>query len=353
MNIGIIGGGQLGMMMAEASKKYGHKIIGLDPNPNCSLSRCADEMVVASYENIQAFELLVSKSDVITYEFENVELSMIEKHIEIIPQKSKGLLKSKNRLIEKVYASKLNIPTVNYLELKHIHDIFYPSIIKTTTGGYDGKGQHRILCKDDIDHFPHNAQYNYIIEALVDFDYEISVIATRDQFGEIVTFPIPVNTHKNGILYESDVTKNLPNVVSEKAIDYTKRIINDLDYVGTLAVEYFVVGDDVIFNEFAPRPHNSGHYTIEGCTVSQFENHILAITNEHVETPKLLQPVSMINVLGQNMAFVEMCSTDNGFVHLYGKNEKKRDRKMAHITILGNSKSEIQKKINHITKEFL
>ncbi len=351
MIIGIIGGGQLGMMMAEASAKYDVKIIGLDPNVDCPLSYHADEMIISEYNDESAFAKLVEKSDVITYEFENVDLSLVDKYSSHIPQKSSGLRNSRNRLTEKEYANSLDIKTAKFLKLNSIDDVFTPSIIKTTTGGYDGKGQHLISEKNDIDQLSLNDDIEYIVEELVKFDFEISVVASRDAFGNVVTYPIPKNTHRNGILFTSEVFNDLSPKIVTQAIEYTNRIIDDLDYIGTLAIEYFIKGDEVIFNEFAPRPHNSGHYTIEGCNVSQFENHIRAIMGMEVLVPTLSNPTIMINVLGQDDAFVKRASADNAFVHMYNKKVSNFNRKMGHITIMNKSQNQLTKTKNYIIGE--
>lgn len=350
MIIGIIGGGQLGMMMAESAKNLGHSIIGLDPNSNCPLSYIADEIITADYCDENNVRLLVSKSNIITYEFENVNLDLINQYVDIIPQKSDALYFSKNRLVEKEFAISLEIPTPKFIKYD-IKNMFFPSVIKTTTGGYDGKGQAILFTKDDLDRFLLKDTFECIVEELVDFDYEISVVATRDKIGNIVTYPIPINKHRNGILFTSTITDALCPLIVSKAIDYTSRLVERLDYVGTLAVEYFVKNEEVIFNEFAPRPHNSGHYTIEGCNVSQFTNHILAITGESVVIPRLLNPTIMINVLGQDKAFVERMKSEKCYYHDYKKNESKINRKMGHITIVSDSVEEANYIKNTIIKE--
>lgn len=351
MNIGIIGGGQLGMMMAEAAKKYNYRVIGLDPNPDCSLSYVADEMIVANYNDKNAFSKLISVSDTVTYEFENVNLDLVEANIDKIPQQSKGLLKSRNRLEEKIYANSLGIKTAKFLKIERKEDIFLPAIIKTITGGYDGKGQFKLLDENDIGQLPNMSNGNYIIEGFIDFDYEISVIATRDQFGTVITYPIPINTHRNGILFTSEVFNEIDDEVLKTSTRYTKRIINDLDYVGTLAVEYFVKSNEVIFNEYAPRPHNSGHYSIEGCEVSQFENHIRAISNLPVKETKLLKPTIMLNVLGQDSAYVEASKSLTVHHHDYHKKDNTHNRKMGHIVLQGNTIDDVKNILLEITKE--
>lgn len=351
MRIGIVGGGQLGMMMAEAAVKYGHSIVGLDPVENCPLSYVADSMIVADYNNKKAFEDLAEKSDVITYEFENVDLFLINEFLTRIPQKSMGLEVSRERLREKNFVKDLGVPTVKFNTYKSLDDVFYPSIIKTNTGGYDGKGQHRLHNQKDVDQLHLDAQKNYIIEEYLSFDYEISVIASRDKYGNVVTYPIPKNTHKNGILFISEVSKELPCEVISDATKYANSIITSLDYVGTLAVEFFVIKGKVIFNEFAPRPHNSGHYSIEGCNVSQYSNHILAICGEKVITPFLMKNAVMINVLGQNMDYLDNLIGENIHVHMYNKKDVKKNRKMGHITVLDNNNDDLKIKVLDIIKE--
>ena len=228
MIIGIIGGGQLGMMMAEAAKKYNHTIIGLDPNSECSLSYVADEMVIADYNDHSAFQELANKCEVITYEFENVDLELIEKYKHLIPQKSDALYYSRNRLVEKNFALSLGIPTPRFEKLR-LDNIFFPSIIKTTTGGYDGKGQWKLTSKSDVDQYENDVKKEMIIEELVEFDYEISVVMTRDQYGKVDHLPVPVNYHRNGILHISEVTNDLDYLIEEQAVSYTKRIIEKLD----------------------------------------------------------------------------------------------------------------------------
>ncbi len=354
MVIGIFGGGQLGMMMAQEAINLGHQVIGLDPNPKCPLSYYATEMITAQYSDKKAFEELVKKTDVITYEFENVDLNFVKEYEYMIPQKKEALLKSKNRIIEKEYAKNLGIPTPSFTKYSSKKEIQIPSVIKTTTGGYDGKGQFYIRSKHDIDHLELSIENEYIIEAFLSFDNEISVVATRDQFGNIATYPIPINTHRNGILFTSEIYNQFNVEIIEKAKTYSTKLINELDYVGTLAIEYFIIGNNVVFNEFAPRPHNSGHYTIEGASISQFKNHILAITGEKVIDPKLLQPTIMINVLGQDMAFIDRANElEETYIHMYNKDIAKTDRKMGHITILGNSVQEVKEKLSFITKESL
>lgn len=333
MKIGIIGGGQLGLMMAEAATELNHEVIGLDPNKLCPLSTVA-HIIESHYSDEEAFLQLASLCDVLTYEFENVDLNLIHKYESKIPQKASALEFSRHRMTEKEFAALCHIPIPAVKLYTSNDDLTVPSIIKTTMGGYDGKGQYQIKNKTDIDAFTPESNTEYIVESTVSFDYEISCIMTRDQFGNCEAQPIPVNTHKKGILFLSDVTDTIPKHIQELAIEYTKRIVTQLDYIGTLTVEYFVVGDHVIFNEFAPRPHNSGHFSIEGSTVSQFKNHILAITGQPVQKSSLKQPSLMLNLIGQSIKIIDRFQAlNNVFFHDYHKQDIKADRKMGHVTI--------------------
>jgi len=332
MKIGIIGGGQLGMMMAEEAIPLGHEIISLDPNPHCPLSHYASTHITAAYDDVDALQKLYTSCDVITYEFENVDFNLVHQFENKIPQKSKALYITKNRLREKTFVRDLGISAPEFYKFEgSIKQA--PCVIKTTQGGYDGKGQYYINDDTDMKKLTIDQSKEYIVEEYIDYDYEISVVITRDQFDNMFHFPITQNIHRNGILYRSITYVPIHNEVLEKAIAYSKQIIHELDYVGTLAVEYFVKDKNVIFNEYAPRPHNSGHYTIEGTTVSQFKNHILAITGEKIIQPSLIAHSEMINVLGQDMNYLKRATADNVYVHMYHKDKVVTNRKMGHITI--------------------
>jgi 5-(carboxyamino)imidazole ribonucleotide synthase len=348
--IGIIGGGQLGLMMAQSAKRMGHTIMSLDPNQHSPITLISDCHISKAYNDREAIQYMAEKCDVITYEFENVDLNILKPYIEKIPQKLKALEISSNRLKEKDFAKNLDIPTPKYKSLETKQDIMIPSIIKTTSGGYDGKGQFRIKSKSDIDHFIINSDYSYIIEELVDFDYEISCVASRDIFDNIEYQSIPVNKHKNGILHTSIIEENIPQDIVALAHEYTKKVLVSLDYVGTLAVEYFVKDNVVYFNEFAPRPHNSGHYSIDACEVSQFDNHVLAIVGEKVKSSNLISNCIMINILGQNSDLLGHVFPSEMRVYTfdYGKHSSIHNRKVGHITYMFKNHFEKEKFIRYI-----
>ncbi len=342
MKIGILGGGQLGMMMAESAIKRHHIVYALDTTDQAPIKPYCEKLFHHGFSKQVGYQRLYESCDVLTYEFENVSLDWVHAYVDKIPQKTKALEISRHRHTEKEFASELNIPTPAYEIFRHDQVYQYPFILKTTTLGYDGHGQFVIRAKEDLLHVKDLNQKEYIKEEMIHFDYEISIILTRDQFGHIAYFPVPRNIHKNGILFVSIIDDLIPEEIQNQAKDYAKRIVNSLSYVGTLAVEFFIVGSQVLFNEFAPRPHNSGHYSIEGCQVSQFDNHILAITNQHVIEPKLKETCAMVNILGKNLHLIEQYKdVPNIYIHMYNKREPRPDRKMGHLTIVGKNYKKI------------
>ncbi len=352
MRIGIIGGGQLGMMIAEAAKKMNHNITSLDPLQNASITKFSDLHIAKDYDDEEALEYLYENCDVLTYEFENVNLNLLDSYNDKLPQGTFSLRMSRDRISEKNFARSLGIPIVQFKIIKDVEDIVIPSILKTTTGGYDGKGQSKITEKTQIDQLSLKDDKTYICEEIINFDYEVSVICSRDKEGTIAFFPIPINNHVNGILHTSTIHQPIEKIIRDKAYEYTTKIINALHYVGTMAVEYFVVGEDLIFNEFAPRPHNSGHYTINGCDVSQFDNHVLAITGQKVAFPKQEGYTTMLNVLGQNRDLLDNpCAKNNVEVYSYEKNSSIKNRKIGHININDSNIEEILMTLKSITKE--
>jgi 5-(carboxyamino)imidazole ribonucleotide synthase len=352
MKIGIIGGGQLGMMMAKEAKSLGHTIMSLDPSPSCSITHYSDCHISKPYNDKEALEYIYDSCDVITYEFENIDLEVLREYADKLPQGIEALKISRNRVLEKEFARDLRIEVPSYQEVHSIDDIFVPSIVKSVSGGYDGKGQYKVATKIEAKNAFLIAESDLICEEFIPFDYEISVIGTRGKNGDCVFFPVPVNIHKNGILHLSIVDGSVPDAIVKQAKLNTKHILEELNYVGTLAVEYFVKDEKVIFNEFAPRPHNSGHYTINGCDVSQFKTHVLAITGEELPIPKLINKSVMINVLGQNKKYYRNArSIEHTHIHDYLKKSTKENRKIGHINITYHNNQDITKIIQTIIEE--
>lgn len=357
--IGIIGGGQLGRMMAIAARYMGYKIIVLDPTPNCPTAQVADEQIIAAYDDMAAIEKLTASSDVVTYEFENVDLRTA-RYIEEsgkLPQGAYALEVTQNREKEKLLIKNLDISVAPFFIVNNGEDcrfalkkLQFPSVIKTCRGGYDGKGQLKINSEADIEDAVAFAEKHKhcIIEEWISFDKEISVIFSRSQTGEISFFPVGENDHKDHILYQTTAPASISKLVKEKALQATKKLAEEMKIVGTFAIEMFVDGEDVYVNEMAPRPHNSGHYTIEACNVSQFTQHIRVICGLPLIDVTLLQPSIMINILGEDLPNIhkQISEMNHGFVHLYGKDEPKDKRKMGHITFIGESLAVVSADVN-------
>ncbi|WP_252504262.1 5-(carboxyamino)imidazole ribonucleotide synthase [Sporosarcina sp. Marseille-Q4943] len=345
--IGIIGGGQLGRMMGLAAKEAGFKIAVLDPTMDSPCGQIADIRIVAPYDDEAALEELGEVSDVITYEFENIDFEGLERlsQIAYVPQGAELVRITQNRIAEKAEIKESGAPVANYVVaasfselIKEIDKVGFPCIVKTAYGGYDGKGQVKLESANDLELaeslFAHSA---CIAEAFVPFKTEISVIIQRNPDGESYCLPVAENIHKNHILHESIVPARVADAVVEKAEDAAKRIADHLQLVGTLAVEMFVLeNDEIVINELAPRPHNSGHYSIEACNVSQFHQHIRAVCGWPLRKPKLWAPSIMVNVLGEHVVPLKkvVMNYPDWSIHLYGKAEAKEKRKMGHVTIM-------------------
>lgn len=347
--IGIIGGGQLGRMMAISAREMGYNIAVLEPAPNGPCAQIADIEIVAPYNDLQAIEQLAKVSDVITYEFENIDydcLRWLEQYA-YLPQGSKVLKTTQNRFTEKNAISQAGIPVAPYELVRSqqellsaVEKLSYPCVLKTTTGGYDGKGQVVIRNQEGLAPAIELAeQAECILEAWVPFEKEISVIVVRSVSGETKVFPVAENIHVENILHETIVPARISKEVEQKALECAEHLANELELVGTLAVEMFVTaGGGLYVNELAPRPHNSGHYTIDACETSQFEQHVRAICNWPLGETTLLKPVVMVNILGQHIEGIlsGIGQLSDSKLHLYGKKEAKHKRKMGHLNILAD-----------------
>ncbi|MCI1974905.1 MAG: 5-(carboxyamino)imidazole ribonucleotide synthase [Limosilactobacillus sp.] len=345
--IGIIGGGQLGQMMALDAKYTGMKVIVLDPTPACPAGQVADDQIVAEYADVKAIEELARRSDVLTYEFENVDLNALRDVADkvYIPQGTNLLYTTKNRIREKTFLRNAGLKTAPFMAVKNAADlkkavrkIGYPSVLKTCEGGYDGHGQE--VLHDDADLAKCSgilSTGDAILEGWVPFKLECSVMVGRNENGEVTVFPVSENIHHNEILHLSIVPARISPELQEKAKQMAVKIAHSIDLRGILGVEMFVGNDGEIYiNELAPRPHNSGHYSIEACNFSQFAIHNRAICNWPLPKIELLHHVVMVNVLGQHVAGVrnEIAKKPNWHFHDYGKAEVRHNRKMGHVTIL-------------------
>lgn len=345
--IGIIGGGQLGQMLTFAAKQAGMRVVILDPNPDCSAAQAADSSIVAEYSDKKVIEELARRSDVLTYEFENVDLEALEDVSDkvLIPQGTELLRITKDRLREKTFLKEHGLQVAPFAAVSckedlvsAIEEIGYPSVLKTCEGGYDGKSQLVLHTREDLKNADELLeQGRCILEGWVEFSMECSVMVARNMDGAISVFPVSENIHRNQILHESIVPARMSGELQSNAKKMAEKIADSLNLCGILGVEMFVGTDGRLYvNELAPRPHNSGHYSIEACNFSQFAVHNRAICNWPMPKIDLLSPVVMVNILGQH---VDGCrklvlKKPQWHFHDYGKGEIRIDRKMGHVTIL-------------------
>ena len=340
--IGILGGGQLGRMLSVAASRLGYKTHIFEPGANPPASHVADQVTTAAHEDEAALTAFAQSVDVITYEFENIPtsaLDVLEGHRPIRPGRE-ALRVSQDRITEKDFLSDLGLKTAPYAQVDSVEDlttametIGTPSILKTRRFGYDGKGQVRLSAESD----PAEAKEGVagapsVLEGFVDFSHEVSVIAARGVTGEVACFDPGENVHEGGILRTTTVPARLPGSMRMDAVLIASQILNALEYVGVMGVELFVTKSGLIVNEIAPRVHNSGHWTQNGCAIDQFEQHIRAVVGLPLGDGKRHNDVVMENLIGDDMDRVpELLKEPHVAVHLYGKAEAKAGRKMGHI----------------------
>ncbi|NRG61899.1 5-(carboxyamino)imidazole ribonucleotide synthase [Streptococcus suis] len=348
--IGIIGGGQLGQMMAISAIYMGHKVITLDPAADCPASKVS-EVIVAPYHDVVALKQLAERCDVLTYEFENVDADGLDAVIKDsqLPQGTDLLRISQNRIFEKDFlAKKAGVQVAPYkvvtssLDLEGL-DFSKNYVLKTATGGYDGHGQKVIREEADLEAASQLANSaECVLEEFVNFDLEISVLVSGNG-SDYTVFPVQENIHRNNILSKTIVPARISDELSSKAQTMAVKIAEQLNLSGTLCVEMFVAGDEILVNEIAPRPHNSGHYSIEACDFSQFDTHILGVLGKPLPAIKLHAPAVMLNVLGQHMEQAQAYVAENpsAHLHLYGKIEAKHNRKMGHVTVFNDRPDEV------------
>ena len=344
--IGIIGGGQLGLMIIEQAHLLGARTICLDPAEDAPAFKISDERIVGRFDDPAALEELCRRSDVVTYEFENVpgDLLVALEQKYNIKQGFRPLFDSQDRLREKSNACDHGLKTPAFMAVddeeslhRAIARIAYPCVLKTRTLGYDGHGQAVLRGEADLAKARELLAVPCILEEFVPFDFEASVVLVSD--GErVICFPVGRNIHKDGILDLCIVPAEMPDQVRERMVSQSKRFMRDCGYRGILAIEYFVKGDEVYFNEMAPRPHNSGHWTIEGSTTNQFRELCRYLLDMPLEEPQLKAPTVMKNILGQDLERAEALARENRpgvYVHIYGKTVSKPKRKMGHVTFVG------------------
>jgi 5-(carboxyamino)imidazole ribonucleotide synthase len=345
--IGILGGGQLGRMLAMAAARLGLRCQVFSPDPDSPAFDVVLNATCAEYADVEALELFAGDVDVITYEFENVPAAsamILAARRPVLPNR-KILETTQDRLAEKNFVRQLGIGTADYADVSSaaalraaIEKIGLPAVIKTRRFGYDGKGQAIIRKGDDPDRVWEDlATRSAILEAFVPFEREVSVIAARNAEGQVECFDVTENEHSDHILKTSRVPAMISAALAAQARDIAKQIANALDYIGVLAVEMFVVqgndGPRILVNEIAPRVHNSGHWTLDGASISQFEQHIRAIAGWPLGKPVRHGPVTMTNLIGDEINdYTRWLTVPGATVHVYGKGAPRPGRKMGHVT---------------------
>ena len=349
--IGILGGGQLGRMLTLEAKRMGYRVVTLEPLPNSPTGQIADEQLVAAYDDLRAIGELGARSDVVTYEFENIPLESVkalEADRRLVDPNAAVLRITQERILEKTFVRECGIPTADFTPVRSPEElaaaeraIGFPAVLKTTMGGYDGKGQWVVHGRAEAESAWNEARGRALIwERLVPFERELSIIATRDEAGDVVTFPVSENVHDRGVLAMTIVPGRVPTAIADRAHAYAHTIGTKLGIVGTFCVEFFHVGDGLLVNEIAPRVHNSGHYSLDATQISQYELHVRAICGLPLVEPSLFAPAVMVNILGtgegDHLAGIADVLRDPDLkLHIYGKAHAAARRKMAHFTVLG------------------
>ncbi|HWP01300.1 MAG TPA: 5-(carboxyamino)imidazole ribonucleotide synthase [Methylococcus sp.] len=353
--LGILGGGQLGRMFTMAARSMGYRVTVLDPDPDSPAGMVADRHLCASYEDETALEELAETCAAVTTEFENVpaeSLRFLESRLPVSPSAAAVAI-AQDRIVEKTFIARSGLAVAPFLALREGEGStqefasLLPGILKTARFGYDGKGQARVTTPAEM-----RAAFEAfeckpcILEKQLDLATEISVIVTRTCTHQVRCFPVAENQHEAGILDISIVPARVAAKVAEEAQSMALRLAEAMDYVGVLAVEFFVLRDGgLVINEIAPRPHNSGHYTLDACIISQFEQQVRTLCRLPPGDTRLLSPVVMVNLLGDiwrddEPAWDRVLSQPNVVLHLYGKKEARTGRKMGHFNVLAESLEE-------------
>ena len=351
--LGMLGGGQLGRMFVIAAPTMGYGVIVLDPDPNSPAGGVASEHLARVYDDTNALDYLAQHCAVVTTEFENIPaltLAYLAKKVAVHPS-ANVLHIAQHRKLEKQFFRDQGLDTADFIaleseaDLEAARDFIFPAILKTSMLGYDGKGQVVCECFTDLKAaFEQVGKKHCLLEQRIDLACEVSVVLGRSTSGDVTCFPIAENSHANGILDVTLVPASISSALSEQAIDAATRIANGLDYCGVLAVEFFISTDErVLVNEMAPRPHNSGHYTLDACATSQFEQQVRMVCGLPAGSCDLHTPVAMWNLLGDiwpedaEPEWAAVLENELAKLHLYGKTEARPGRKMGHINCLGES----------------
>lgn len=344
-SIGILGGGQLGMFLCKSAKKQNVKISVFSEIKTCSAKKFSDKFFVGDFSKLNTLDDFINSVDLITVETENIPLNVlkyIEKKKKIFPS-SRIISIAQNRLIEKKFINSLKlIKTPNYESINCFDDLKKSlsrfggkTLIKSCEFGYDGKNQYHVS-KENLIYFKNYTLKNFIAEELVDFKKEFSVIVARDIFGNIINYPLVENIHKNNILYKSIFPAKIPKIAIKEAINFSRFFAETIKLVGILAIEMFLLKNNkILINEIAPRPHNSGHWTMDGCNESQFDNLINILLRREINCPKIIKSCIMTNVIGYDYKEKEKIKQKFKFYDYY-KSEILPKRKMGHFIEMKN-----------------
>lgn len=348
-NIGILGAGQLGRMLALAGYPLGHRFRFLDPASDSPAGLLADHLALG-YADTSALEQFASGLDVVTYEFENVPVEAarhLEKFVPVYPP-SLALEKAQDRFIEKSFFQELGIPTPKFtIDLNS--SFSFPAVLKTRRMGYDGKGQSIVHSQAEL---AAEKAVDCILEEFISFDRELSIIAVRNKTGEVKFYPLIENHHRDGILRLSFVIGSVSAELQKQAEDYAQRVLSALNYVGVLTIEFFEKDGRLLANEMAPRVHNSGHWTIEGAVTSQFENQVRAVCDAPLGSTNPLGVCAMVNLVGTLSDETSILKIEGAHLHLYDKAPRPK-RKIGHITLVEKDVESLNKKLDEIRKVYV
>ncbi|MGQ0442815.1 MAG: 5-(carboxyamino)imidazole ribonucleotide synthase [Methylophilaceae bacterium] len=347
--LGMLGGGQLGRFFVIAAHEMGYQVTVLDPDENSPAGKIADIHLCEDYDDEAALTKMVETCQAVTTEFENVPAHTLEKLAEsvIVRPSATCVAIAQNRVLEKNFIKNAGLPVAPFAVINQAGDLptdgstLYPSILKVARFGYDGKGQARVRNQAEaLAAFQSFNQEICVLEQMLPLDLEVSVVLARDVQGNIASFPTAENSHLNGILDISIAPARCTELIKANAQELAKKLATKLDYVGVLGVEFFLVGKQLLVNEIAPRPHNSGHYTIDACVTNQFEQQVRVMAGLPLGSPALHSNAVMVNILGDSWLngrdpdWYKVFAYANLKLHLYGKHEPRKARKMGHFTVI-------------------
>jgi 5-(carboxyamino)imidazole ribonucleotide synthase len=359
--LGVLGSGQLGRMFCIAARRMGYRVHTFSPEEDTPTGQVADVEVTADYEDVDALRAFAGSVDVVTFEFENVPIAAVDAIEALAPVRPSGaaLHTAQQRAREKMFLADHSFPTAAFARAVTLDELWdavarigTPAVIKTATFGYDGKGQHKVTTPADVEHiWDAIGHQEAVVEKFISLQAEISIIAARGLDGAIVEYPAFENRHRNHILDLTTAPASVPPAIAAQAIEIARAILQKLQYVGVLCVEFFVsTENELLVNELAPRPHNSGHLTFDAAVTSQFEQQVRAICGLPLGSTELMRPAAMANLLGDLWAdaapnWAAACRYPDVKLHLYGKEQPRRGRKMGHLTATGKTAIEAQERV--------